>query len=42
MKLIEMKSTMSVIRNTQNGINSKLDITEEKCSELEDTEIQMI
>lgn len=41
-EFIEKKTTMAEMKNTLNGINGKLDITEEKISELEDREIATI
>ena len=36
-KLLEMKTVMTEMKNTLNGINSKLDIAEDKVSKLVNT-----
>ena len=39
-ELLEVKTTMSEVRNTLSKINSRVDLTEEKISELEDTVVR--
>lgn len=41
-KLLRMKATMCEMKNTQDGINDKLDNTEERISEIEDKAIETI
>ena len=41
MKILELKNTVSKIKNSKDGLNSKMEETEEKINELEDRTIEI-